>query len=360
MLGPPPLPRNLEASVRDLDSARPEVRVSAIDDLLRHARGNDDVKARAIPLYEKRLVDADPRVRSAAAVALGELGAKEAIVALIKLVDDADAYVRQMAINALGEIGDPRALPRLARALRDTRPEVRYQAIIAFARASNDAAAVSQALLDATNDDDDAIVHIALRLAEERLDASPSATSDAKKEEGIDDRLVVRARALLKSPSPHVALVAAIFLGKAGHADGHTLLLRVVRGDRRGAEAPEKEDEQAAVELVGELELEQAIGDLERRVWGLSRWVRDTCAFHAKIALARMNHPRARAEILRDLASSRREVRAAAVVSAGRARLREAREAIARMTPSELDPVLVHEALARIDAFDSVRRPSND
>lgn len=356
MLGPPPLPRNLEASVRDLDSTRPEVRVSAIDDLLRHARGNDDVKARAIPLYEKRLVDTDPRVRSAAAVALGELGANEAIPALTKLVDDDDAYVRQMAINALGEIGDPRALPRLERALRDTRPEVRYQAIIAFARASNDDTAVSQALLDATNDDDDAIVHIALRLAEERLDAG----AVPKKEQSVDDRLVVRARALLKSPSPHVALVAAIFLGKAGHSDGHTLLLRVVRGGRRGAEAPEKEDEQAAVELVGELELEQAIRDLERRVWGLSRWVRDTCAFHAKIALARMNHPRARAEILRDLASSRREVRAAAVVSAGRARLREAREAIARMTPSELDPVLVHEALARIDAFDFTRRPSNE
>ncbi|AKV00949.1 HEAT repeat protein [Labilithrix luteola] len=356
MLGPPPLPRNLEASVRDLDSARPEVRVSAIDDLLRHARSSDDVKARAVPLYEKRLADADPRVRSAAAVALGELSAKESIAALSKLVDDDDAYVRQMAINALGEIGDAKALPRLERALRDARPEVRYQAIIAFARASNDAAAVTQALLDATNDDDDAIVHIALRVAEERLEGA----SDTKKDEGVDDRLVVRARALLKSPSPHVALVAAIFLGKAGHADGHTLLLRVVRGDRRGVDAPEKEDEQAAVELVGELELEQATRDLERRVWGLSRWVRDTCAFHAKIALARMNHPRARAEILRDLASSRREVRAAAVVAAGRAKLREAREAIARLPSSELDPALAREALARIDAFESSRGSSNE
>ena len=38
MLGPPPLPRNLEAAIRDLDSTRAEVRASAIEDLVRHAR----------------------------------------------------------------------------------------------------------------------------------------------------------------------------------------------------------------------------------------------------------------------------------------------------------------------------------
>ena len=49
MLAPPPLPRTLEASLRDLESAKPEVRASAIGDLVRHARRDDDVKKKALP-----------------------------------------------------------------------------------------------------------------------------------------------------------------------------------------------------------------------------------------------------------------------------------------------------------------------
>jgi HEAT repeat protein len=280
MLGLPPLPRTLEAALRDLGSARPTVRASAAADLVRHARESDAVRERAIPLFEARLGDADAGVRAAAAVALGDLRAHEAVGKLASAVDDADGHVRQMALNALGEIADERAVPHLRRALRDGRPEVRYQAIIAFARACSHGADVDQAVLDATNDDDDAIVHIALRVAEERLDELRA------KGCACDPRLLPRARALLKSASPAVALVAAIFLGKAGDSAGHPLLLKVVHGDRIGGEMPDKEDERAAVELVGELGLKRATADLERRVWGLSSFVRDTCAFHAKIALA--------------------------------------------------------------------------
>src|SRR5262245_60986695 len=104
MLGPPLLPRNLEASVRDLSSARPDVRASAIEDLVRQARAEADVRARAVPLLVQRLTDEHPRVRAAAAVALGDLEATEAVTALLVSVEDDDPYVRQMAINALGEI----------------------------------------------------------------------------------------------------------------------------------------------------------------------------------------------------------------------------------------------------------------
>ena len=83
------------------------------------------------------------------------------------------------------------------------------------------------------------------------------------------------------------------------------------------------------MELAGQLDLREAIPDLERRAWGLGSMVRDTCAWHAKIALARMGHARAEGEILRDLESSRQETRAAAVVAAGRARLGAAREKVA-------------------------------
>jgi HEAT repeat protein len=350
MLAPPPLPRTLEASVRDLESQKPEVRASAVEDLLRHARSDGAVRARAIPLLELRLADPQSKVRAAAAVGLADLAAKDTVPALLRAVDDDDAYVRQMALVALGELGDPRALPRLSRALSDKRPEMRYQAVIAYARVADDAKAIALALLTAAGDDDHAVAHIALRIAEERLDAGHAA----------DERLVVRARALLDAESPHLALVAAIYLGKAGDRAAHALLLSVVRGDKVAGEAPEKEDERAAVELVGELGLEEARPHLERRAWGVMHYVRDTCVFHAKIALARLGHPRATAEILADLDSTRPDVLGAAVVAAGRARLKGARPLLVRLPTVTVDPELVREALARLDDDPALARPAGD
>ncbi len=355
MLGPPLLPRNLEASVRDLASSKPDVRVSAVQDLVRHAGTDDAVRARAIPLLTERLSDEHPAVRAAVAVGLGDLHAEEAVTALLVVVEDDDAHVRQMALNALGEIGDARALPRLRRALKDKRPEVRYQAIIAFARIGDRgdraesirSSEVDDALFEATNDADDAISHIALRVAEERLD-------DGHEPEA---RLLARARALLeRRESPDVALVAAILLAKAGDERGHDLVARVVRGEKVFGRAPDKEDERAAVELAGELDLRDLAQHLERRAWGVLRFVRDTCPFHARIALARMGHDRAKKEITSELASSRREVLAGAVVSAGRARMHEARDRIAALAPDLVDPELTREALARLDAKPAASR----
>jgi hypothetical protein len=357
MLGPPLLPRNLDASVRDLSSTRAEVRASAVEDLVRHARAEPWVRARAVPLLIQRLTDEHPRVRAAVAVALGDLDATEAVTALLVTVEDGDPHVRQMAINALGEIGDTRALPRLRRALKDPRPEVRYQAVIAFARVADrglaagrrdaagvlDASEVDDALFEAASDDDDAIAHIALRVAEERLDQGRAP----------DGRLLARARALVTGAhdgkaSAHVVVVAAILLAKAGDERGHDIVLRVVRGEKIGGQTPDKEDERAAVELAGELGLKQAVPFLERRAWGALRFVRDTCPFHARIALARMGHDRAKKEILAELASTRREVLSGAVVSAGRARMIEAKETIAKLTSAAVDPELTREALARL------------
>ncbi|HVJ93142.1 MAG TPA: HEAT repeat domain-containing protein [Labilithrix sp.] len=347
MLGPPLLPRNLGASVRDLSSTRPDVRASAISDLVRHAQNEEVVREHAIALLTQRLTDDHPQVRAAGAVALGDLKATESVGSLLAVMDDEDAHVRQMAIHALGEIGDARSLPRLRRALEDARPEVRYQSIIAFSRVADvdglDASEVDDALFAAANDDDAAISHIALRVAEERLD----------KGRAPDGRLLARARALLANGAvlaPDVVLVAAILLAKAGDARGHEVVARVVRGEKINGQAPNKEDERAAVELAGELGLVKLVGELERRAWGVARFVRDTCSFHARIALARMGHDRAKKEILGELGSTRREVLAGAVVSAGRARMVEARAAISRLTAGAVDPDLTSEALARLDA----------
>ena len=347
MLAPPPLPRTLDAALRDLASPRGATRASAIGDLVRHALLHDGVRARAVPLLEAALKsDEAAEARSAAAVGLGDLRAVEALPALLVAIEDASVHVRQMALNALGEVGDARALPRLERALGDARPEVRYQAIIAYAKAARDASDVDAALARACGDADDAVRYIALRIAEERLDA-PGAPRPS-------DAVLREARARLERDAPHVTLAAAILLAKVGDrpvAEGvKSVILRVARGGKLGVHGPDKEDEREAVELAGAIGLREAIPDLERRAWGLGSLVRDTCAWHAKIALARMGHPRAAAEILRDLESSRAETRGAAVVASGKARLAEARAKLEAIRSGDgIDPQLVADALARLN-----------
>jgi HEAT repeat protein len=347
MFAPSPLPRNLEASFRDLASEKPATRTSAIRDVVRHALRSDATRARAIPLLERALKeDVTAGVRAAAAVALADVGASEALSSLLVAVEDDDAHVRQMALSSIGELGDARATQRLDRALRDERPEVRYQAVIAFSRvAKDDPASVASALARALDDGDEAIRYIAMRLAEEfQTDGEPLR----------DPRLIARAEKLVEEGNDDAAVVAALYLTRLGQERGRKVVLDVIAESRR---TPELEDEQACVELAGELLLREAIPDLERRAWGTRRVVRTllawgagdrrSCAWHAQIALARMGNERARTEIVADLASWRRETREAAVVAAGRARIHEARGALENLGGT-VDAALVHEALVRL------------
>jgi HEAT repeat protein len=347
MLAPSLLPRNLEAAFRDVESEKASTRVSAVRDVVRHGLAGAEIRARAIPVLEKALRDdVVSQVRAAAALGLADLGAAEALATLLVAVEDADPHVRQMALSALGEIGDARAAQRLSRALRDERPEVRYQAVIAYARVlRDDPREVSNALSHALGDPDEAIRYIAMRVAEEHgVDGEPLR----------DARIAARAEELVDAPDVAVSVVAAIYLARIGSTKGRDVVLAVIANRKR---TPEIEDEQACVDLAGELSIRDAVPDLERRVWGTRRALRTilswgagdaaSCAWHARIALARMGHARARAEILDDLGSWRRETREAAVVAAGRARLREARGALERLGES-VDGALVREALVRL------------
>jgi HEAT repeat protein len=350
MFAPSPLPRNLEASFRDLASERAATRASAVRDLVRHSLRSDATRARAIPRLATALRDdASPTVRAEAAIALADVHAQDALPILLFAVEDENAHVRQMAISALGEIGDARAVQRLERALSDSRPEVRYQAVIAFARvAKDDSGAVSAALSRALDDGDAAIRYIAMRVAEERV------ATDADGEPRDALSLEARAEALVDDADAALAIVAGLYLARLGRDRGRAVVIDVV-AERRST--PELEDEQACVELAGELALQETIPHLERRAWGTRRLLRTvlswgagdraSCAWHARIALARMGHARARAEILAELTAWRREAREAAVVAAGRARIREAREPLESLGQS-VDPALVREALLRL------------
>jgi HEAT repeat protein len=341
MFAPPPLPRTLEASLRDLSSQKAPSRASAILDLVRYATADPATRAAALPRVELALKDDAPTVRAAAAVALGELGASEALPALLVCIEDRDSYVRQVAINALGEIGDSRAAARLLRALADERPEVRYQAIIAFPRvAKDDEDGVAAALERALGDADESVRYIALRIAEERADAGIL---------GERQRVVRSAKPLVKDSAVHVALAAAIFLAKVGEDDGRDLLLRVIDQSALRPGRPAREDENEAILVAGAVGMKEAVPALERRAWGLGRLVADTCAWSARIALARMGHTRAIEEITRDLGSQKRQTRDAAVVAAGRARLVALSSRLRALGRDEVDPDLLARALGELE-----------
>jgi hypothetical protein len=357
MFAPSPLPRNLEASFRDLASDRAATRASAVRDVVRHSLRSEQTRARALPRLTTALrEDPSPEVRAEAAIALADVQAQEALPGLLFAVEDESAHVRQMALAALGEIGDARAMGRLERALFDVRPEVRYQAVVAFARvAKDDTRAVAAALARALEDSDGAIRYIAMRVAEEQL----ATRSDGEAVDSLG--LEGRAEALVGDPDDTLAVAAGLYLARLGRASGRAVVIQVVAEKRRTREL---EDEQACVELAGELELRETIVHLERRAWGTRRFLRTvlswgagddaSCAWHARISLARMGYARARAEILAELTAWRRETREAAVVAAGRARLHEAREPLERLGES-VDPKLLREALARLETERGVR-----
>jgi len=307
-----PLRRTLAAALRDAGSAVPATRASAVADLAQH--GDADRKE-VVAALERALSDDASEVRSAAAVALADLRAAEALPALLVAVEDDDGHVRQMAMSALGEIGDRRASERLRRALDDARPEVRFQAIIAFSRVVAPEDAIV-AIMAATRDADAHIRYIAIRCAEEWALGAGRPMPEA---------LLERAATLVEDDDPSVRVAAAIVLARSGDRRGEPIVLDVVCGR---IVTPEAEDEAAAVELVGELGIEAALPHLERRAFGFGE---DKFAWQALVALARMGHARARAKIVRDLHSIFRDRRTLAVAAVGRARLGEAKHLVEAM-----------------------------
>ncbi len=70
----------------------------------------------------------------AAAVLLGEMGAKSAVPVLLALLDDQEAVARRDVLHALGRLGDPRAVDAIARDLYSDSAEVRSAAARALAQ----------------------------------------------------------------------------------------------------------------------------------------------------------------------------------------------------------------------------------
>lgn len=93
-----------EEALRRLDHRDPKLRVEAVAAL---AAGGDDGAVE--PLIRSLEQDGTAQVRAAAADALGRLGDRRAVPALLAAVRDAAPVTRQMAVRALGRLADPRA-----------------------------------------------------------------------------------------------------------------------------------------------------------------------------------------------------------------------------------------------------------
>jgi hypothetical protein len=144
-----------------------------------------------------------------------------------------------------------------------------------------------------------------------------------------------------------VRAAAALLLARYGDTSGEEVLLLLLA---RGVPGVGVEDEQAAIELAGELSLEAARPALARRAFG---WLaRDALAYDARIALARMGDERARDSILRALGAWTFHARTLAVVAAGRARLSEAKPRLYELLgpPERADAMAVREALTLLGA----------
>ena len=83
---------------------------------------------RAVGALLNALQDRDPVLRSRAAAALGRLGDERAFESLVPMLRDPKVHVRRDAMWALSELGDRRAVGLLIRALHDPSRFIRQQA----------------------------------------------------------------------------------------------------------------------------------------------------------------------------------------------------------------------------------------
>lgn len=105
-----------------------------------------------VPALRRALVDDDPLVVEAACWALGERRAASAVADLSSVVaGHPDARCREAAVAALGAVGDRAGLPAVLTAL-DDRPAVRRRATVALA--AFDGPAVDEALRRSAADRD--------------------------------------------------------------------------------------------------------------------------------------------------------------------------------------------------------------
>lgn len=142
------------ALVSALSDEHPKVKDSAA-----HALGNIGLREPMVPLLVEGLKVGEVQSRRAVVQALMQLEGKEAYSALLTALKDSDPQVRQGAIAALGELGDRQALPKLRKVLlKDRHAGVRTEAAYRLGKLGDQADLPS--LHKAAKEDTTSIVHL--------------------------------------------------------------------------------------------------------------------------------------------------------------------------------------------------------
>ncbi len=335
MFGLEQLPRTLAAARRDLAHRRRHVRLSVVNDLVRLSQPDRAERGEALTLLGKLVADdSDPEVQARAAIGLadGEAG-QEQIAVLLTAARSEHVGVAEMALAALREIspaGEPRVTRLVASLARSEHGALRFQAVGAAARLLDEPAFLG--IFEAALADADAKVRgHALRVASERFgDELPSGVRR-------------QARPALADQERWVRLAAAILLAPCGEEGASSVLVDAVN---QGWKVPAPEDEQVIIELVGELELSDALPGLRRHARGWLGIVPGRFAWQAQVAMARLGDEGARRAITAGLGSRQFHVRAASALAVGRARLHGLRanvEALAR--EGKLEPEVLERVL---------------
>jgi len=340
-----PLPRSLEATLRDAHNPKPRVRLSAVGDLVRWAAGEERERciAELVTLLAR---DPDLEVCAAAALGLADAGATESLGSLIAAAEHGSPRVRQMALVALGELAEP-GQPSVSGVLRASLdsdlPALRFQALVAAHRLFEEPA-LQPELERALGDVEAKVRYVACRIVEERYFAPGAAETPEASRAALLEAL----RERLGDSDPAVALAAAIPLARSGSELARDC---VVTALNRAQGSAQQEDEQAAIELCAELQLNAARPGLRARAWGGFIGGASPLAFQARVALARLGDARACGHILRGLSSWSRDTRTRAVAAAGQARLEAARPRLLEMRGDDTraDPESVNEALRALD-----------
>ncbi len=323
-----------------MGSPKGQVRAAAAHDLSQYI--DSSAGATVVSKLEQLTVeDSDIEVRVAAILALVDGGAKQSAGLIVQLARSGVPRVRQIALLAVAELvepGKPEAIDVALQAVGSPLPALRYQGLVALKSLQQaDSLAV---IMNQLTDEDSEVRWVAVRLLEELcIRASPADSVPVNpSQKAINDAV----RPLLKDPSPRVALAATLLLSRLKDA---TAVKSLVGWLSRSVAKLDPQDEQAAIELVGQLGLTSAKADLERRAWPWL-WEGPT-TFAARVALAQLGDERARQAILQNLFSNSPIKCARAIEAAGKVRLEQARARLEYLlaNPSGFDVDAIQSAL---------------
>ena len=203
--------------------------LSDVDDSVRseaaRALGNLGDRS-AVDALVAALSDVDDSVRSEAARALGNLGDRSAVDALVAALDDENRGVRRSAASALGNLGDRSAVDALVGTLSDEDSFIRFCAAQALGQLGDRSAV--DALVGTLSDDDDFVRQYAARALGELRDRSAVDALVAALSDDDDSVRSGAARALgklnIKEAAPIVAALSVTPTGYSAQEYAKTLI----------------------------------------------------------------------------------------------------------------------------------------